>query len=144
MNTSASAIADGLITMFSAASQFGSGNVSKNSYQVMETSAGSCLIVQWTGYSHRPQVFGSPANTRRTWRMNLKCYIRDTGNPVATLNRVWTATDNILNCLYADDTLQGTVDMLTSVEANRDPETAYTAGGATWLPIEYNLEAICI
>jgi hypothetical protein len=145
MLTSSSMIADALITMFSAASQFGTGNVSKNSYQVLETSTGSCMMVQWTSYADKPSTMGTFGQTskQRTWNMNLKCYIRDTGDPVAVLNRVWTATDNILACLNADETLQGTVDEVTQVEGSHDPETAFTVGGATWLTIDFNVAATC-
>jgi hypothetical protein len=142
MSSSASAIGDALVTMFSAASQFGSGNVAKNSYKVLETSTGSCLTVQWVRYNYTPLAFGVPMTGRRTWSFSLKCWVRDTGNPTAAVDRVWKATDNIVACLTADDTLQGTVDLVNNINAFRDPELAITIGGATWLPFEFTLDAI--
>lgn len=142
MHTSASGIADALVTMFSAASLFGPGNVAKDSYKILETATGSCLTVQWVRYSSTPLAFGVPMSGRETWSFNLKCWVRDTGNPVAAVNRVWKATDNIINCLLADDTLQGTVDLVSGINAARDPELAITVGGATWLPFELTVDAI--
>lgn len=142
MNTSSSAIADALVTMFSAASLFGPGNVAKNSYKILETSTGSCLTVQWVRYNSTPLTFGTPMSGRKTWSFSLKCWVRDTGNPTAAVERVWKATDNIVSCLAADDTLQDTVDLIGSINAFRDPELAITIGGATWLPFEFTFDAI--
>ena len=142
MSSSASAIADGLVTMFSAASLFGAGNVSKNSYQVLETSAGSCMVVQWVRYNSTPMTFGTPMAARKIWSFSLKCYVRDTGDPGATVNRVWRATDNVVACLAADDTILGLVDEIGAITATRDPELGYTVGGATWLPFEFTIETL--
>jgi len=144
MNTSSSAIADAIVTMFSAASQFGSGNVAKNSYKILETSTGSCLTVQWVRYNSTPLTFGVPMTGRKRWSFSLKCWIRDTGNPTAAVERVWKATDNVVDCLMADDTLQGTVDFLNNINAFRDPELAITVGGATWLPFEFTFDAVML
>lgn len=141
MTASTSAIADTLVTMFSAASQFGPGNASKDSYQALETSTGSCMLVKWTRYQGQPMTFGSN-QPRQTWNFNLKCYLRDTGDPSVVLGKVWTATDNIINCLADDATLLGVVDDVINVSATHDPETAYTVGGATWLTLEFNVEPI--
>ena len=142
MNSSPSAIADALVTMFSAASMFGSGNVAKNSYKILETSTGSCLTVQWTRFTSTPMTFGVPMSGRETWSFSLKCWVRDTGNPFAAVDRVWQATNNIVACLAADDTLLGTVDFVSGINAARDPEMSISVGGATWLPFEFTLDAV--
>jgi hypothetical protein len=142
MATSASGIADALVTMFSAASLFGPNNVAKNSYKVLETTTGSCLTVQWVRYNSTPLAFGVPMSGRKTWSFSLKCWVRDTGNPMAAIERVWQATDNIVNCLTVDDTLQGTVDLTNNINAFRDPELIITIGGASWLLFEFTLDAI--
>jgi len=137
---SASAIADGLVTMLSAASVFGSGNVAKNSYQILETSTGSCAVVQWTRLISNPMTFGDPRSRQRTWNFQIRCFVRDTGDPNAVLNRVWSATDGIIACLESDDTIQNTAQSLNSISGTRDPESAFTVGGATWLPFDIGIE----
>ena len=138
---SASAIADGLVTLLSAASVFGAGNVSKNSYQVLETSTGSCVVVQWTRLTSRAMTFGNLRH--RVWNFQLRCFIRDTGDAGAVLNRVWTATDGILACLESDDTIQGTAKEIDDISGTRDPEGAFvTPGGGTWLPVEFNVAVV--
>ena len=132
---SASAIADGLVTMLSAASVFGPGMVSKNSYQILETASGSCAVVQWTGLaSHRTSMGGAGANRNRLWDFQIRCFIRDTGQPTAVMNRVWSATDLVLSTLESDESINGTAEELEDVTGTRDPETVFTVGGATWLP----------
>jgi hypothetical protein len=132
---SASSIADGLVTMLSAASVFGTGMVSKNSYQVLESSSGSCAVVQWTGLtSQRTTYGGAGANRNRTWNFQIRCFIRDTGQAPEMINHVWTATDLVLSTLESDETILGTADELGDINGSRDPETVFTVGGATWLP----------
>jgi len=132
---SASAIADGLVTMLSAASVFGPGMVSKNSYQILETTSGSCAVVQWSGLtSRRTSMGGAGANRNRWWNFQIRCFIRDTNQPTAVMNRVWSATDLVLSTLESDESINGTAEELEEVIGIRDPETAFTVGGATWLP----------
>jgi hypothetical protein len=136
---SASSIADALVTMLSATSAFGACMVSKNSYQILESAAGSCAVVQWTNLSSRRTTHGGAGGNRnRWWDFQIRCFIRDTGQPTAVLNRVWTATDLVLGTLEADETILGTADELGDVNGSRDPETVFTVGGATWLPITFS------
>ena len=135
---SGSAIADALVTMLSAASVLGSGNVSKSSYQVLESAATHSAVVQWTGIRTEQNAFGG--QHRRIWDMDMHVFIRDTNDPVAAINRVWSLTDKIIACLDADPTLLNTCTDTGMLSANRDPEQAYVVGGATWLPFHMNLE----
>lgn len=121
--------------MLSAASVFGSGMVSKNSYQVLESAAGSCAVVQWVGLRSMRTTWGNgPERRNRVWGFQIRCFIRDTGQAPAVINRVWTATDLVVGTLEADDTILGTADELEDINGSRDPETVLTVGGATWLP----------
>ena len=132
---SGSAIADGFKTLLSATSVLGSGNVSINSYQVLESSACACAVIQWTRLASTPVAFGSPRARDRLWDFQIRAFIRDTGDPLTALNRVWTATNTIMTAIEDDDTVQGTCEVLNNIVAIRDPETAMTFGGHTWLPI---------
>ena len=136
----ASAIAGGLVTLLGAASAFGSQYVSSSSYQVLESSTGSALVVQWTGLRSEPMTHGD--DRRRLWNFQLRCFIRDTGQAESVLGRVWAATDVIINALESDPTIQGTATEVQGISARRDPETAMTVGGATWHAFEYNVEIL--
>jgi len=135
---SASAIADGLVTMFSAASLFGASMVSKDSFQILESSSGSCLMVGWTGLTDTAMNFGN--GKERHWTFNLHCYIRDTGNAVGVMDKVWTATDLIIACLDSDDTIQGTAQGIDSISGHNDPEHAYQLpSGALWKDFNFQV-----
>ncbi|MFA6358705.1 MAG: hypothetical protein WCY09_08640, partial [Candidatus Omnitrophota bacterium] len=57
MTSSGSAIADQLVSIFSASTLFGS-HVSKNSYAIMESSNDVAMKISFTGYSGAFTVFG--------------------------------------------------------------------------------------
>ena len=105
---SASAIADGFIATLGAASVFGSANVVKNSYRVLETAASAAVVIAFgRGYA-RAMAFGG-FNRERGWVFNLGLYLRDTGDPTLLLDRTFTAAEAMLDALEADPTVQGTV-----------------------------------
>lgn len=135
---SGSAIADALVTMLSATSVLGSGNVSKSSYQVLEIASTCSAVVQWTRLRTEQNTFGG--SHKRIWDMDIHAFIRDTNDPVAAVNNVWSITDKIVACLDADPTLLGTCVDTGLLNGNRDPEQAYVVSGATWLPFHITLE----
>jgi hypothetical protein len=138
---SASAIADGLVTLLSAASVFGSANVTKDSYQVLESSACACAVVQWSGFSSgRMTHGGAGGDRRRVWSFQVRCFIRDTGQPEALLRRTWIATDKFVSAIESDPTIQDTADDLGDITGYHDPERVYSVGGATWAPITFTAQ----
>ena len=140
MASSASAIADGFLALFGAASQFGTTGVSKNSYQVLESVSGSCLVISCVGLNSSFMTLGG--DRRYHWTFRLKYWIRDTGDAVATINRTWTVIDNIISALASDPTVQGTAQEIQTIQATRDPESAEVVGGHAWLPIIYDVEVV--
>ncbi len=139
---SASAIADGLVTNLSAASVFGNGCVSKTSYQILESSACQAAIVQWARLKSEAITFGDPRDRQRTWNFIVECYLRDLGDPVQLLTRVWSLTDTVIASIESDETLQGTCDEVNTITGAHDSKSALNIGGATWLTFDLNLEAI--
>ncbi len=139
---SASAIADGIISNLSAASVFGTGNVSKSSYQILESSACQAAMVYWTRLTSEPATFGNPRDRDHIWSFTVECYLRDTGDPVQLLNRVWSLTDTVIASLESDDSLQGTCDALNTITGAHDSKSALNIGGATWLTFDLNLEVV--
>ena len=135
---SASAIADALVTMYSAASAFGSRSVGKD-YAVLEAATASGLVIGWQNVTQSPQAYGSPRSTERLWTFALEAFAKDTG---ANVNpRTLAVVDTVLNVIKADDTLQGTVTEVISIVGARSPGEAFTVGGATWLRMNFELQA---
>jgi hypothetical protein len=137
---SASAIADGLLTNLSAASVFGSGNVSKNSYQILESSCCQAALIHWTRLISKPTTFGNPRDRERIWNFNIECFLRDTGDPIQLKTRIWSLTDTVIASLESDDTLQGTCDSLGEIAGTHDPKSGLDVGGARWLTMDFNVE----
>ena len=136
---SASAIADALVTMLSATSALGTGSVATN-YSVLESSSGSCAVVGWTGFTSNPDTFGDPRERSCQWTMLIQGFVKDEGDPVATMNRVLATVDTIQAVINSDDTLQGTVEETLQLRGDRDPDTAVLTGGMTWLPLRVEVD----
>jgi len=130
---SASAIADGFLANIGAASVLGPTNVSKNTYQVLESAASAACVVRWQNFTSRPVQFGD-FDAEDTWTFQLRLYLRDTGDAVALLNRTWTVPQKIIDSLRSDNTIQGTCIKINSIDANQ-PDDMVEAGGHTWLII---------
>lgn len=139
MTSSGSAIADQLVSIFSASTLFGS-YVSKNSYAIMESSNDVAMKISFTGYSGAFTVFGD-GEPLDNWRFRLETYVRDTGVPETVLNTIWSINDKVVAAIKANPTINNTVDQIIRLDAEHNPQTGITfSGGATWIPIMYTLE----
>ena len=90
-------------------------------------------MVKWRSLDSIPSSFGGN-NYTDVWTFEIKCLIRDTGDPYLATNRVWSATDKILSCFQSDYTIQGTCDCISKMTGNHDPEQLLSVNGVTWLP----------
>ncbi len=135
---SGSAIADAIITMLSAASAIGIDAVSKD-YKVLETTGASCCVVNWLGFNEKRITFGG--DDEIIWTHIIHGFAKDEGDANAALQRVIAFPDTILTTLRSDDTLLGTVEKIVAIRGNRDPELAIRAGGATWLPVFFEVDS---
>jgi hypothetical protein len=139
---SASAIADALVTMLSAASVFGSGAVSKSSYKVLETVAASCAVVSPLRCETVPVTFGSPRERERNWTFRIQGFRKDTGDADAVLNGVYAIIDGVIDCVESDDTVQGTALATGDFVIEHTPGEALTVGGAAWVPVWIDVSVI--
>ena len=105
---SASAIADALITMYSAASAFGTD--CGKTYKVLETSSGSSCVVSWTGLEARKVTMSGGTEQDYKWTFSLEVFVKDSGAPTADLGRNIEVADAVISPVFADQTLLGTVD----------------------------------
>jgi len=133
---SASAVADGFVTLLGAASCLGSGNtlvdsVSKDSYKVLETSASAACVVGWTNFSSEP----SRGTREQRWNFQLRLFIRDLGNPQQTLQRSFSVPQLVISTLHSDITVQGTAVEIQSIAATNTPGDLLEVGGQYWLHV---------
>ena len=142
MGSSCSAIADAIVSMLASSSVLGSGAVSKAGYELLESAASAAAMVKFRGFYMQPSNFGIAFSER--WDFEIRCFVRYYGDPQFATNRTWTVTNNVVNCLKSDPTLQNTVDTVNSIEGNTNPEETLTIGGATWLPVTMRLSALIL
>lgn len=136
---SASAIKDGFITQLSAASAFGTNGVSTN-YRILEQTAGSCLVISWINLDSTPLAYGT-THIDRVWTFSVEIFLKDTGDPIAVLNRPFAAIDTIVSALEDNPTVQGTCEEVPAIRAFHRPSEfrqIIDAGGNTWLM--FNIE----
>jgi len=138
---SGSAIADAIITMLSATSCIGTGAVSKD-YKVLETTTGSCAVVNWLGMNEKSVAFGNPADKEILWTHSILGFVKAGGDVSETYQRVLDFPDKVVTTLRSDDTLQGTVTEVKAIRAKRDPELGATAGGTLWFPVFFEVDSI--
>jgi hypothetical protein len=129
---SASAITDGFITQLGAASAFGV-DVS-DTYRVLETTSGSCCVVNWTGATPALGAFGGGGTLNYVYVFSIESFIKVKEQPSANAPRVSATLDTVLTCLYNNMTIQGTVEDITKIESKRElpPEGLLEVGGHLW------------
>ena len=137
---SASAIADGFVTMLSAASCLGVGAVSKEDYGVIERVATCCLVIEGFRLESNVVAFGSPPDRERLWTFLMTGYSKDTGDGKAAMNRTYGIVDAVVAAVESDPTVQGTGEDAGVVAATREPGEAYIVGNVTFLPVHIDVE----
>ena len=131
---SASAIADALKTMLSAASAFGAQGVALDDYVVLERVSGCACVIQPVGFTNEFMTFGSAGGDRTVHEIGLECYVKDTGDPRRALAGMWQVEDLVKDVISGDRSCQGTAQSLRLSRGARLRDTYVEAGGATWLP----------
>ena len=126
----ASAIVDGIITNITAASVLGTKSACTN-YKVLETTGACSAVVGWSAHSSFPVTMGT--TKEKQWTHTIELFVKDNSDPVTTMNRTIWLIDKVVASLDSDDTIQGTVDTILEIRANRAIGEAFTAGGHTWL-----------
>ena len=133
----ASPIADALVTVLSAGSDLGAQAVSKDDYMVLMSSS-IAAVVDWTNLQATKMTMGS--DLRYQWTFTVSLFIRETHDPVATKQRVWSVGDKIAKACADNQTLLDTVKDINSFSMSRRPGEAFTLpAGDTWLPIDLSI-----
>lgn len=132
---SASAVRDGLVSVLSGSAYFGQNTVDTD-YKILETSNACCIVVSWTGYEGTPITMGAGQGGVHIFLLELR--LKEVDSPTSIMDRTVDGVDKILNALKSDDTLNSTAKGVESLEASREPGTAFVSpGGNTWLPIDF-------
>lgn len=136
---SGSNIGDGLITTLTTASAFDVGNVTKNDYGILGTTAACALVVapaRFEGnvfaYGHRWQI---------NWAIDIDTYIKDTGDPVATLNNVWTISNEVIEAIRTDPSLNSSACQSVVSSMDNPREGIIEIAGNNWLPVYFTVTA---
>lgn len=135
---SGSAMLDGLKTLYSAASLFGTGMVSIETFDVLETCSGSCLVLSEVGMASEDSAWGTRDHVRR---FRLDVFLKATGDPFAYRKRKLTATDLVIAAIEDDPTIQGTAESIGRLEMNFEPNMGIKIGGQDFTNARFTLEA---
>lgn len=140
---SASAVADGFVTLLGAASCLGSGNVpvdsvSKSSYAVLETAASAACVVAWTSYGSQPQR----GTRHQMWNFQLRLFVRDLGNPIQTLERSFSVPQLVIDTIESDLTVQGTAVEIQNIAMTNTPGDVWETGGQFWLHFPISVQVL--
>lgn len=136
---SASAIADGIVTMLTATSAFGTNGAATH-YRVLESQSASCCVVSWRGLRMIPHTFGDPPDTERIWTFLIETFSKDTGNPLDVLSRTKSCISAVADVMAGDDTIQGTAENMPEMRAEKLPRLGLVIGGATWIPMDVEVD----
>jgi hypothetical protein len=135
---STSAICDAIVTMLSATSVLGASGVWINDWGVLETASGSCAVVGFQGYESIPSAFGGVVDSSEIYFIHS--YVKDTSNRSSDLSRIQSLITAIARCVEADNSLLGTVDLVSKFTATRNPTDVLEVGGFLWLPVLCQIE----
>lgn len=139
MTTNVCSMMSAFVTNLGATSVLGS-NVNTN-YKVLESSSACCLVV--SGLSKQESsitTFGGVRDEKITFM--LEGFLKDTGNPNIMIPNVGSFSDLVVTSLESDPTLQGTVDYINDIRAERTVGEAFSVGGHTWFKVDFNVDVI--
>ncbi len=141
MSSSASAIADELVTVLAGIASVGSGNATKSGYDILEsTTSQCCFMVRPTGGDNNFANFGDAA-TPYDKQMTLRAegFVRDAGDAATYLNAQFTLIQAVQDAIDDKRTLNSTVEMAW-VERWDVPDNEWNIGGAVWQPINFHIK----
>jgi len=98
----------------------------------------ACAIVVQPGTSTVDEY--ALGQLQRTWRMRAECYVRDTGDVVETMARVWHMHDAVDGAISSGSTLQTPHRMARATTFDRPPDVFAEFGGNDYIPIFVTVE----
>lgn len=140
---STSSLADALITTLrdSSGSAFDTLNTTRNDFGLLDTTNSGCVFVVLPGgFTRIPNAFGDPQTKEQSTRLLVRCYTRETGNSVDTLNKIYRAEIDLVAALDANDTLSGSATFAFLESGNGwDGNSFVELGGQIWVPQDFTV-----
>lgn len=99
----------------------------------------ACAIVVRPGTSTTTE-YGFGLQTQRTWRLRAECYIRDTGDVVETMSRVWHMHDAVNGAITGGSTLQTATRLARATTFDHSPDVFAEFGGNDFIPVFVTVE----
>jgi len=95
------------------------------------------VVVQPTTSTADEYAYGQ---IQRTWRLRAECYIRDTGDVVETMSRVWHMHDAIDGAISGGSTLNTATRLARATLFDRPPDVFAEFGGNDYIPVFVTVE----
>ena len=127
---SGSAITDGFVTVFTNASAFGDGNVSKD-YRPLDTS-GCVIVVQPQRRTTERIAYGLNGPRRKEYTFFLDMWMKASGDAANDMVRWLTFEDQVELELQVNEDVNDTVDMMGEIRLERPRDAAWEYGGQLW------------
>ena len=87
-------------------------------------------------------IGGGTRDLNKFWEIAGMLLIKDPGNPIEFLTKIWDGVDDIFDAIVADETLGGVAETTTIAGIDRgDPDSYYNDGGVDWAYL--NFRVIC-
>ena len=135
------AIRNGLYAHMVASGPFLAREISTCSFDVLESTNGACAITFFAEGATQiePLTYGrsNVVEDHVHWRIGGTLWIRDSGNPVDVLSRIWQGYDDLLTTLRKDNSLGGTSQAAFLVQISQRTQDFKSMGGHVWKPIEW-------
>ena len=135
---------DGLVTTIQNYGKWSASQISTCDFGIAEFCASSVILAPGGGTSIEPLTMmqANVRDKRVVWDMAGWVLVKDPGNPLAFLSRIWTAVDDIYGSVNSDDTLAGAVHAARVNRVSRPSmDTFIDMGGVDFAVIEFNVQA---
>ena len=132
-------IVNAIVTNLSAASVLGSGRASKD-YSVIETTQEPTAIVGFRAMAGQRDTFGGLDSAG--WVYLAEVIFKDKGSASSLMDSIITMSGKIYDSLRSDDTLQGTVEEIIAIRAERTPGEAFQTGTAALYKVDFEIDVL--
>ena len=138
-------IRNGLVTTIQGGNKWAASQISTCDFGIVELSASAVVLAPGAGTTIRPLEFQGSASVRTkevSWDIAGYVFVKDPGNSLDMLDRLWTAADDILTSVNRDDSLNGAAQAAHIRSISRpDPDTFYRLNDVDYGVIRFAVTA---
>ena len=132
-------IVNAIVTNLSAASVLGSGRAAKD-YSVIETTQEPTAVIGFRSMAGQRDTFGGLDSA--AWVYRAEVFFKDKGSSSALMDAIVTTSGKVYDSLRSDDTLQGTVEQIFAIRAERTPGEAFQTGTVTLYKVDFEIDVL--